>query len=160
MSVTNTGTHTAGPDYGPFAGWTARAISARPATDAYTRVLWTNGDSAQLWLMNANNTKNLEYTFTGTAGWSPIDISAAVDNTTRMLWVNAVGQAQVWSITDAGVVTKGAILGGTAGWTATRLSSGSDGYTRLLWFNNDGAQSIWELNPNGTQFNATTFGPY
>ena len=91
-SVDDQGNQTQGPIYGPYAGWTPRAIAGGPATDGFTRVIWNNNGQVALWLMNANNTKNSQFSFGPISGWSAIDVSAGIDNTTRLLWVNAIGQ--------------------------------------------------------------------
>ena len=145
--------------FGPFSGWTARAIAAGP--DGRTRVLWTHSNGqVSLWFLSAGGAGETGFSAAPVSGWTAADVSVGPDGRTRLLWVGAGGAAAVSLLrADASEETR-LLFGPFAGWTARRLDTGSDLRTRLLWSDAAGTTALWFLDDGGGTVSGVTFGPF
>ena len=122
--------------YGPYGGWSARAVAN--GSDGLTRVLWNRVDgSAALWLFGPTGNQ-ASYAFGPSAGWTAVDVSVGGGGTTHLLWTNADGRTELTSVAVTGAQVGDATYASFSGWTALSISDGADGLTRLLWSNTDG----------------------
>ena len=154
------GALTYGPVYGPFAGWTARALAA--TADGTSHLLWTNtSGQATVWTLNASGTATAYGpTFGPFAGWTAQSIATAPDGTSRLLWTNTNGQATLWTLNASGSATSyGAVYGPYAGWTAQSAAVDNNGSARLLWTNTDGRMTVWTLPATGSPTYGAVYGP-
>jgi streptogramin lyase len=146
-SVDGAGSVSRGSPYGPYPGWTARAIST--GADGLTRVLWTSeGGSASLWLVGSQGNQ-ASFQFGAISGWSAVDVAAGVAGTTHLLWTHVDGSVALWSVDGSGHVLTNATYGPYPGWTALAISDGADGLTRLLWKKADGTAGLSIISSEG-----------
>ncbi len=145
--------------YGPYAGWSAKAI-ADGATDGLTRVLWdnTNG-AASIWSLNNTTGVFSQFSFGPSPGWTAKAFSVGPDNITHVLWANANGTASFYNYSTTGAFTQHT-FGPYAGWAAVSIADGTDGKLRVLWDKTDGMASIWSLDNTAGTFTQHTFGPF
>ena len=145
--------------YGPFAGWSAKAIADGP--DGLVRVLWnnTNGQMS-LWSLDNAAGSFTQHEFGPYAGWMAKGINVASNNMTHVLWTNG-NSASIWNYsTITGTFTQNT-YGPYAGWSAKAIADGgTDDKTRVLWVNVNGTASIWSLNNATKSFTQFSFGPY
>ncbi len=152
-----TGTFTQN-SYGPYTGWTAKAIADGP--DGMTRVLWVNtSGTASIWSVNNVTGTFTQTTFGPYAGWTANALSVGADNTTRILWTSTTGAASIWNYTGTATITQVG-YGPYSGWSAKSIADGPDGLTQALWVTTAGTASIWSLNAATGAFTQTSFGPY
>ena len=146
--------------YGPFPGWTAKAI-ASGGTDGLTRVLWDNADgTASIWSLDNTSAVYTHHEFGPYPGWTATALSVAADGTTHLLWVKTDGTASLWNYSTAsGTFTQNA-YGPFPGWTARAIADGPDGKMRVLWNNTSGQASIWSLDNVAALYTHGEFGPY
>lgn len=144
--------------YGPYTGYTAKAIA--DGSDGKTRVLWlnTNG-TASLWNLSAASGTYTHAEFGPYPGWTAAALSVATDNTTHILWTNTSGKAALWSVVN-GVYQAECDFGPYSGWTANSIADGPDGKTRLLWTNTSGQAAFWNVTSTTGAFTQFSFGPY
>ena len=155
-SVNSAGVVTQAGPFGPYAGWTARAIAS--GDDSLTRVLWTHSDgSTALWLVAPLGVA-ASFRYPATAGLAAIDVAAGADSDTHILSIRADGAAVIQTIDAAGNVTRSFSLGPYAGWRATAISDGPDGLTRILWNNQDGRVGLSLASSDGLLTTAR-YGP-
>jgi streptogramin lyase len=138
--VDDAGSVVRGATYGPYPGWTARAVAT--GADGLTRVLWTSEDgSASLWLEGSHGNQG-SFQFGPMSGWSAVDVAAGIAGTTHLLWTREDASVALWTLDGAGQVRTKATYGPYPGWTASAISDGADGLTRLLWKKLDGTAGL------------------
>ncbi|MGO8674134.1 MAG: choice-of-anchor tandem repeat GloVer-containing protein, partial [Capsulimonadaceae bacterium] len=145
--------------YGPYPGWSPRAIADGP--DGQTRVLWvTSSGTIAIWTVNDTTGTYTQNTFGPYPGWSATALSVGTNDVTHVLCTsNGGGSASVWNYTGTSTYTQNT-FGTYAGWTASAIADGPDGMTRVMWVSSAGAVSFWNLNSATGAFTAFTFGPY
>lgn len=144
-------------NYGPYAGWSLKAIADDKSGS--TRLLWTSttGEIA-LW-----NLTTATGSFTSThygpyAGYTATALAVGADNHVRILWNRTDGQLSLWNLDASGALTI-ANFGPYASYMATAISVGTDNHARILWNRTDGQMILWDLNAANT-IALNTFGPY
>ncbi len=144
--------------YGPFAGWTAKAIAAAPNGSTY--LLWTNTNGqASLWHVTSLTAGGYTATQYGPyAGYRAVSLSVGGDGSPHLLWDKTDGTALLWTINPANGAFTYTSYGPYAGWTARQVASGNT-VTDLLWAKADGTASGFRIASNGT-LTYHTFGPY
>lgn len=148
-------------EYGPFAGYTAKAI-ADGGTDGRTRVLWTktNG-SVSLWSLDNLNAAYTHAEFGPFAGYTATALSVGADTTTHLLWDNADGSVSIWNYSALSGTYTHHEYGPFAGYTAKAIADGgTDGKMRVLWDKTDGSVSVWSLDNAAAAYTHAEFGPY
>jgi uncharacterized repeat protein (TIGR03803 family) len=145
--------------YGPYTGWTAKAVADGP--DGDTRVLWTNTDGRlSVWSLDNMTGSFTQNTFGPYPGWIATAVSAGPDNTAHILWNNTDGTASVWNYsTESGTFTEHH-YGPYAGWTAKTIADGPDGLSRVLWKNTSAQFSLWNLDDGTGLFTHFEYGAY
>ncbi len=145
--------------YGPFAGWTARAVSDGP--DGTAHLLWTNTNgTASVWNISATGYTSRQ--FGPYSGWAAVSLATAPaggDGTSRLLWDNTNGQAAFWNLNTATGAFSPTQFGPYSGWTAKAVSMASD-EAGLLWTNVNGQAAAWAVLANGTAAAMQVYGPY
>lgn len=158
-SITGATGVSAGPTYGPLAGWYTRATTV--GSDGLTRILWTNSSrGAAVWVLNTNGSIQKQATYGGITGWTATDIAVGSDGFTRLLWRTTNGRAAVWTLDANLAYSSSVVFGPLAGWTANSIAAGTDNFLRLLWTNSSGQAALWLLNPNGSVNGALLLGPF
>ena len=147
-------------EYGPYAGYTAKAL-ADGGTDGKTRVLWNKTDgSASIWSLDNGTGQFAHFEFGPFTGYTATALSVAPDNTTHVLWTNTNGSVSVWNYAAASGGYTHKEYGPFAGYTATAIADGPDGKSRLLWTKADGTASLWSFDNTAGTFAHFEFGPY
>lgn len=99
--------------------------------------------------------------FVATAStWSAADVTVGSDGQARVLWAQAGGSADTWSVDNSQHASAGPVYGAYSGWTARATAAGADGVTRLLWTKTDGTAALWLEDASGTFQKAGYFGPF
>ena len=144
--------------FGPFVGWSAKAISVGQDNSPY--LLWTrvNG-TISLWKLNPDNSHNSDRQYGPFSGWTAVALDEGGDNCPRILWRHTSGQISLWKV-NPDWSNSNVEHGPFAGWQAISIAVGSNNYPRLLWRNTDGRISVWKVDPNGNFIAATDSGPY
>ena len=142
---------TAYPTYGPYTGWTAKAISVDP--NEVTHLLWTNTNGqASVWNV-ASDGSFTQRTFGPYSGWAAISISTSPSGVTHLLWAHSGGQASLWTLDDSASGFTQVSYGPYTGWTAVSVADGPE-VTDMLWNNANGTALGWRISSSGTISNA------
>ena len=143
--------------FGPFAGWTARAVSGNP--DSTSHMLWTNTNGeVSLYTVTLGGT--VTHTEYGPfPGYTAVALSQGPDGKSRILWNQTSGQASLWTVSVGGVVTHRE-YGPFKGWTANAVATGADNFDDLLWNNVSGQAAGWRVNPADGTYTSQLYGPY
>ncbi len=145
--------------FGPFSGWTARAVSEAP--DGADWLLWTNtSGQASLWRVTAPTANGYTHTEYGPyAGYTAVSFSIGSDGSPRLLWDKIDGTALLWTVNHTTGAFTYTSYGPFRGWTANHVASGPN-VTDLLWTNTSGMAAGYRISiADGTYF-AHAFGPY
>ncbi len=144
-------------EFGPYAGWTAKAIADGP--DGRTHVLWTNTNgAAALWNLD-NSTGQFTYASYGPfTGFAAVSLSVGGDGNPHLLWDKTDGTAVLWTINHTTGSYTFTSYGPFPGWTAKALASGAT-VTDLLWTKTDGTMCGYRIAANGS-LTYHTFGPF
>ena len=142
-------------EFGPFAGWTARAVSDGP--DGSSHLLWTNTNGqAAVWNVSASG-QTVSHQFGPFPGYTAAGLSTGGDGVSHLLWNRADGLASLWAVnTTSGAFTH-AEYGPFGGWAAQAVASGK-ATTDLLWTQTGGQMSAWVFAGGGLSH--TEYGPY
>jgi uncharacterized repeat protein (TIGR03803 family) len=134
--------------YGPYAGWTPRAIAT--GQDSLTRVLWTNTNGAvSIWTLDDGSGEYTYYMAGPFASWTAVGIAVGQDNITHVLWRNTSGAISVWNIDGSGSSGYSYFaFGPFTGWSCNNIAIGFDNIVHLLWRNASGATSVYNVNPS------------
>ncbi len=107
--------------FGPFAGYSAVALSVGPDDGAH--LLWDKTDgTAALWSADFSTGAYTPALYGPFSGWAAQAIATGPDGATHLLWDNADGQISLWNVTGSGQTRMQ--YGPFAGWTAVALSAG------------------------------------
>ena len=144
--------------YGPYPGWTARAIAE--GTNGSPRLFWTStSGQASLWNLADANPSATCHLYGPYAGWTAKALAVGPDNAAHLLWNNKSGQVSLWNVDSAGGYTF-TYAGPYSGWSGTAISYGADGKERLLWNNVNGQASLWNLSDANPAASSLIYGPY
>jgi photosystem II stability/assembly factor-like uncharacterized protein len=157
-TIDSSGNSFSGSPYGPYSGWSPRAVA--DGSDGLTRVLWNNlnvDGSAALWLVGPEG-NGASYRLGAGAGWTAVDVAASIPGTTHLLWTDTDGRIALWSVDNAGPVSTGTAYGPYPGWIAVAIADGQDGLTRVLWNRVDGSAALSFFGPEGLRA-SYRFGP-
>ncbi|MDQ2798958.1 MAG: WD40 repeat domain-containing protein, partial [Armatimonadota bacterium] len=145
--------------YGPYAGWTAKAIADGP--DGKTRVLWTRPDGAMiLWKLDNGTGVYSLFQYGPYDGWTAVGLAVGPDNKTRIVWNNADGTVALWDVDDASGAFRVNFYGPYGAWTAAGVSVGADNNARILWNNADHSIAVWSVDNTSGAFTPHFYGPY
>ncbi len=144
--------------YGPFSGWTARAVAA--ASDGTNWLLWTNTNgTAALWHVTALTATGYTATQYGPyAGYSAVSLSVDSGGNPHILWDKTDGTALLWTVNPTNGTFTYTSYGPFSGWIAKQVASGQT-VTDLLWTNTNGTADGYRIAANGS-LTQHTFGPY
>ena len=143
--------------FGPFAGWTPRAVAA--GSDGMVFLLWTGRDrTASVWSVDMEDGDYRHVEFGPYAGWEARALAVGPDAVLRVLWAGADGAAALWSLRP-GAPPEAMDYGPFPGWAAASLSVGPDNRAHLLWTRDDGAASVWRVGADGLALQ-TEYGPH
>ena len=148
-------------DYGPYPGWTAKAI-AQGGTDGLTRVLWAKTDgTASLWELNNTAGTFTQNTYGPYPGWTAAAVNVSPSNINNLLWNNSDGRSSLWSQNpdDFGSFQQ-STFGPYAGWTAQAIADSPYNQPLVLEDNADGRMSLAFANSTLDLLNQNAFGPY
>ncbi len=150
------GSHNISPTFGPYPGWSAKALSAGP--DGLTHLLWTHTNGAiALWNVAPAGTFT-QNTYGPFPSYAAVSLSTGTDGQSHLLWDKTDGAASLWSLNTATGAYTYANYGPFPGWTASVVASGA-ATTDLLWNSSSGQASGWKIAANGTRQNFE-YGPY
>ncbi len=144
--------------YGPFSGWTARAVADAP--DGTNWLLWTNTNgTASLWHVTALTAGGYTVTQYGPyPGYTAVSLSVDSGGNPHLLWDKTDGTANLWTVSPTNGTFTYTSYGPYAGWTANAVASGAT-VTDLLWTNVNGTASGYRIAANGS-LTYHSFGPY
>ena len=145
--------------YGPYAGWTARAIAQGP--DNKGRILWTNTDGrAALWNLADAVPSTTCFIYGPFTGWTATALAVGPDNAAHLLWDNTDGRVSLWNTTDPTPVATCLIAGPYSGWSGVAIGIGGNNQERLLWDNTSGQAAIWNLADPNPVATCLIYGPF
>ena len=143
--------------FGPFAGWAARALAVGP--DGRVYLLWAGRDGgASLWSVDMEDGGRRHWEFGACAGWAARTLAVGPDDVVRVLWTGPGGRAALWSLRE-GKSPESLDCGPFAGWAAVSLSVGADNWAQMLWTGPGGAASVWRVGADG-QAEQAKYGPF
>ena len=112
--------------YGPFAGWTATALSA--GADSVPHILWNNtSGQASLWNVNADTTYQ-HFEYGPYPGWSARALATGPDNFSHLLWDYTDGTLSLWSVDTGTGAFAFQNYGPYPGWPAGAVSAGPNAH--------------------------------
>ena len=167
-TITNGGGFTS-RQFGPYAGWSAVALSSAPG--GLTHLLWDNASGAvSLWTISPTGTVT-QAAFGPYSGWTAKAVATGTDGLPHLLWGHAPdGQIALWDLTATGGFTSH-FYGPYAGWSPApaALSVGPDNAEHLLWnhagaltFDTSGGTgpiALWTISAPGV-YTYQIYGPY
>jgi photosystem II stability/assembly factor-like uncharacterized protein len=136
------GTLSRGPQYGPFSGWRAVAISDAPGGPTW--VLWRSTDGRAGATRHIAGALTAVYVYAAIPEFTVEDIAVGSDGRARVLTTSSAGAMQVWTVQADGSRSVGAIEE-NPGLVPRRIAAGEDGLTRVLWSDGAGAGAVWVL---------------
>ena len=168
-TVTNGGGFTS-RDFGPYAGWSAVALSSAPG--GLSHLLWTNANgTASLWTIAPTGAAT-QATFGPYSGWTAKAVATGTDGMAHLLWGHAPdGQISLWDQTAATGAFTSRQYGPYSGWSPApaALSVGPDNAEYLLWnhaggltFDTSGGAgpiALWTITAPGV-YTYQIYGPY
>ena len=144
-------------NFGPFAGWTARAMA--DDRTGKTRILWTStSGQMSLWSLSSATGTYTHAEYGPFANYAATALAVGADGSPRILWTRTDGLVSLWKVDTAGNYTF-TNYGPYAGYKATALAAGSDSRPRILWNRTDGLASLWSVDAAGN-YTFTNYGPY
>lgn len=144
-------------DYGPYAGWSVRAIADDKT--GKTRILWTNiNGQMALWNVITATGTYTHAEYGPYAGYTATALAVGTDGGTRVLWNRTDNQAALWNIDASGNFTH-IEYGPYAGYKPVSLAVGTDNHARILWNRTDNEVSLWNLDTSGS-LTFSDYGPY
>ena len=141
-------------------GWAP--LSAVPAPDGTTHLLWGNGNGrADLRILASDGSTASDTTFGPFTGWQALALSVAPDNTNHILWQYTNGTISIWKIDEPGDISSltYALYGPFAGWNPVGIATATDSSDHVLWRYTDNTMSTWRIDPSGS-LTYRIFGPY
>ena len=145
--------------YGPFSGWTAKAIAQGPNGNG--RILWTNTNGqVALWSLADANPSATCALYGPYQGWTATALTVGPDNAAHLLWTNTDGYVALWNTTDPNPVATCLIYGPYTGWSGVAIGIGPDNQERLLWDNVSGEAAVWNLSDPTPVATCLLAGPY
>ena len=103
--------------FGPYAGWTASAVST--AASGINHILWNNTDGRlSLWNYFPGSMDFDHKEYGPFMGWTATALADGSDGKTVVLWNNINGSASLWSLDNTTGVYSHAEFGPYPGWTA------------------------------------------
>jgi predicted outer membrane repeat protein len=146
-------------DYGPYPGWTARALAEGP--NGSPRLLWNNTDGrVALWNLSDPNPGATAFYYGSYPGWAAVALAVGPDSAAHLLWDNTDGRLALWNTTDPNPGATAFYYGPYPGWSGTAISFGPDNHERLLWDNTSGQVAVWNLSDANPPATAVMAGPY
>lgn len=145
-------------NYGPYLGWTAKAIATGP--DNVTYLLWTKTDgTASLWNI-AQDGSFTSVNYGPYPNWMAVGVASGTSGKSRLLWSHRPdGEAALWSVNSSLFGSfSDQEYGAPSGLMPQAVASGPTA-TNLLWTGTNGQISGWKVASNGT-FQNHEFGPY
>jgi hypothetical protein len=155
--------------YGPFPGWTIRALA--PSANNGSRLLWTHVDGrASFWTLAPDGNfvsgfeESARATPTGQIG-EAIDLADDARGRLCFVFADPRGIAQVTVVDEAGVLAPAGTrvvrsYGPYPGWRPVAVAAGPSRTFALLWRHNDGRASVWRLEAFGGFISGAEFGPF
>ena len=143
--------------YGPYPGWSAKALAA--GNDSIPRILWTNTDgSAALWRVDSSGGFT-QMTYGPYPGWTAQGLAVGADNVPRLLWTKTDRTMALWRVAADGSFTQSQ-YGPYPGYTASLIAVGANNIPRILWNKTDGSISVWNGLDGTAGYSHTEYGPY
>ncbi len=131
-------------DFGPFSGWTVKAVADGP--DGLAHVLWNNTNgSIALWSVGVDGTP-AGITFGPYTGLAASALAVGPDNHTHVLWNYQNGGIALWDLAP-GAAPTGVAYGPFSGYSAKALAVGPDNHAHVLWNVQGGGIALWDIAP-------------
>ena len=146
--------------YGPFAGWSASALSMGP--DSVARVLCTHPADGKmsLWRIDPSSPAFSATDYGPYAGYTPLSVAVGGNNAPRILWNHTPdNQMSLWNITPDTNYTYN-YYGPYTGYTGFRVAAGPNSVPRTLWNNSNGSVSLWYSTADAADYGHSEYGPY
>ena len=146
--------------YGPFAGWSASALSMGP--DNFARVLCTHPADGKmsLWRINPSSAAFNATDYGPYAGYTPLSVAVGGNNVPRLLWNHAPdNQMSLWSVASDTSFTY-SYYGPYTGYTGFRVAAGPNSIPRILWNKSDGSISLWNNTADMAGYSHMEYGPF
>jgi len=111
--------------YGPYAGWTANALSVNASGTAH--LLWNNTDGrSSIWNQKMDDFGSFtQHTYIANSELTAQGIADGPDGQVRVLWNGTGGSASLWNLDSDGGTFSQFGFGPYSGWTAVAVSAGS-----------------------------------
>jgi hypothetical protein len=140
----------------------ALAQTSGMGSDGNTRFLWRAANNEiSLWDADANLSAFASIVYGPYAGWTPVAMTAGLNNYTYVLWTYANGAVGIWLVDPNLNFVNIAVYGPYLGWTGESLSTGTSSTNlRLLWKRTDGMLAIYSLDQNLNFLKGALYGPY
>ena len=143
--------------YGPYPGWSARALAA--GSDKVPRILWNKTDgSAALWRVDASGGVT-QTTYGPYPGWTARGLAVGINNVPRIMWTSTSGQMSLWSVDAQGGFTF-QNFGPYSIYTASLMAVDGNNNPRILWNKTDGSISLWDGLDGAAGYSHTEYGPF
>jgi probable HAF family extracellular repeat protein len=166
--VNSSGQLTTQQQYGPYQGWTARAVATGNlfgAGSLVTEVAWGGTTGGGLQILGPDNVVLDPPVaipgLTGLNGAVTQGVAANGSANPHSFAANSDGSANVWTVqTSLPGFANNQSYGPYVGWTARSIAVNPDGTVRLLWTNTNGTATFWHLSATNQMIDQHQYGPY
>ena len=137
-------------------------LSAVPAPDGATHLLWGDATGgAHLRVLASDGSTASDTALGPYAGWHPLALTVAADNSNHILWRCVDGTVSIWKIDEAGDMASLSytLYGPYPGWSPVGIAAASDSSDHVLWKCTDNTMSMWRIDSNGSM-TYRLFGSY
>ena len=157
--LSGSGAVEASASFGPYYGWTPRAVSN--GLDARGRALWTHDDGrAALWELDPANGLQTYSVYGPYGGWRAVDVALGQDLRSSLVWARLDGAAGLWTVLPGGSIERATTFGPYPGWRVRAVSAGGDNRTRLLWTEAGGQAALWTVSAAHALEGSALYGPF
>lgn len=149
--------------YGPFAGWTARALRVSRYNSSICVAWEGDANAVSVWNLGSSGVLQSAQTYGPYPGWSYKDLIISPYNGDRFLiWEHIDGAIAIWRLSSTGAVLNTVTYGPYDTWMLWQVDiSPVDGKLWLLWLDTaDRKVALWRLSTTGGYEGSISFGPY
>ena len=149
--------------YGPYSGWSAKALADGPNGSAH--LLWANtSGEAALWTVQPDGSFHDDAHYGPYSGWSAQGISAGPDGRFHLLWNHSSdGMMALWNFQTPGApggTYQNLQYGPYPNWQVKGVATGANNVTDLIWNNTDGTLAAWQVSEADGSIINHQYGPY
>jgi FG-GAP-like repeat len=116
--------------------------------DGKSDIVWLNGSTPTMWLMNGTTVASSAVLPTPPSSWRVVatgDFNG--DTKSDILWVNSDNTPAIWEMSGTSIISSFALPAPPSSWHIAGTGDfNGDHKSDILWINSDNTPAIWEMN--------------